>query len=112
MQKTVYEMRIIDWSSDVCSSDLVLRGDSLAARPAALAMGERDRADHRDQQDDPRRLEQEDVACVEQFADLLAIAGALRERRLAIGQVDPARAPRPHRKDQFGSEEEDRNGVV
>src|SRR3546814_6950068 len=23
-QKTAYEMRIIDWSSDVCSSDLVL----------------------------------------------------------------------------------------
>src|SRR3546814_1574932 len=28
-QKTAYEMRISDWSSDVCSSDLVvLRGDA------------------------------------------------------------------------------------
>src|SRR3546814_2793343 len=27
-QKTAYEMRISDWSSDVCSSDLVARGGS------------------------------------------------------------------------------------
>src|SRR3546814_8494280 len=26
-QKTAYEMRISDWSSDVCSSDLVFRSD-------------------------------------------------------------------------------------
>src|SRR3546814_6487250 len=25
-QKTAYEMRIIDWSSDVCSSDLLIAG--------------------------------------------------------------------------------------
>src|SRR3546814_10476035 len=34
-QKTAYEMRISDWSSDVCSSDLVLSGvtqDMLIAR--------------------------------------------------------------------------------
>src|SRR3546814_1641007 len=30
-QKTAYEMRISDWSSDVCSSDLLER--ELAARP-------------------------------------------------------------------------------
>src|SRR3546814_1095975 len=29
-QKTAYEMRISDWSSDVCSSDLI---DALSARP-------------------------------------------------------------------------------
>src|SRR3546814_15559623 len=27
-QKTAYEMRISDWSSDVCSSDLMLEGDA------------------------------------------------------------------------------------
>src|SRR3546814_6035063 len=32
-QKTAYEMRISDWSSDVCSSDLV--GDGTAAVPIA-----------------------------------------------------------------------------
>src|SRR3546814_14517818 len=34
-QKTAYEMRISDWSSDVCSSDLVRRLEE-ADRPAAL----------------------------------------------------------------------------
>src|SRR3546814_3947147 len=29
-QKTAYEMRISDWSSDVCSSDLVTYADALA----------------------------------------------------------------------------------
>src|SRR3546814_13959629 len=34
-QKTAYEMRISDWSSDVCSSDLAVEGlDRLAARRA------------------------------------------------------------------------------
>src|SRR3546814_5024551 len=31
-QKTAYEMRISDWSSDVCSSDVVARGDEALAR--------------------------------------------------------------------------------
>src|SRR3546814_19813035 len=30
-QKTAYEMRISDWSSDVCSSDLLAAGDLLQA---------------------------------------------------------------------------------
>src|SRR3546814_19584062 len=36
-QKTAYEMRISDWSSDVCSSDLepLLASNALAARSAA-----------------------------------------------------------------------------
>src|SRR3546814_5269223 len=36
-QKTAYEMRISDWSSDVCSSDLDLRGQ---ARRSFLARAE------------------------------------------------------------------------
>src|SRR3546814_3209298 len=31
-QKTAYEMRISDWSSDVCSSDLTLGGSGLASQ--------------------------------------------------------------------------------
>src|SRR3546814_10424123 len=38
-QKTAYEMRISDWSSDVCSSDLTER--YTAAAQAVLAPGER-----------------------------------------------------------------------
>src|SRR3546814_3215523 len=37
-QKTAYEMRISDWSSDVCSSDL-LAGIEPSARGSALAPG-------------------------------------------------------------------------
>src|SRR3546814_6547342 len=36
-QKTAYEMRISDWSSDVCSSDLALgRVDVVASAPGKL----------------------------------------------------------------------------
>src|SRR3546814_7931468 len=38
-QKTAYEMRISDWSSDVCSSDLTSRRQLLARIGAALVMG-------------------------------------------------------------------------
>src|SRR3546814_17916852 len=31
-QRTAYEMRISDWSSDVCSSDLRLHGEGIATR--------------------------------------------------------------------------------
>src|SRR3546814_3309424 len=36
-QKTAYEMRISDWSSDVCSSDLVAAGTSIMR--AAMEIG-------------------------------------------------------------------------
>src|SRR3546814_4451640 len=35
-QKTAYEMRISDWSSDVCSSDLAGACDAIAMHPAAI----------------------------------------------------------------------------
>src|SRR3546814_9278233 len=34
-QKTAYEMRISDWSSDVCSSDLLILGTALALQACA-----------------------------------------------------------------------------
>src|SRR3546814_10793747 len=48
-QKTAYEMRICDWSSDVCSSDLQ---GLLASRPDVRwrIIGERARAEGRDEQ--------------------------------------------------------------
>src|SRR3546814_18033785 len=42
-QKTAYEMRISDWSSDVCSSDLMTLADARACHPGLVAM-ERDEA--------------------------------------------------------------------
>src|SRR3546814_9705231 len=32
-QRTAYELRISDWSSDVCSSDLLAAGDVIRAHP-------------------------------------------------------------------------------
>src|SRR3546814_5915654 len=37
-QKTAYEMRISDWSSDVCSSDLLFRPRGLAQHVEAVAV--------------------------------------------------------------------------
>src|SRR3546814_161984 len=36
MQKTAYEMRISDWSSDVCSSDLVVEAQRVVAQGAGF----------------------------------------------------------------------------
>src|SRR3546814_8502377 len=47
-QKTAYEMRISDWSSDVCSSDL--HGEHLHDRPRPHLTQDAGRADHDDQQ--------------------------------------------------------------
>src|SRR3546814_3673864 len=38
-QKTAYEMRISDWSSDVCSSDLVDDAQHVEARDLARVLG-------------------------------------------------------------------------
>src|SRR3546814_2450918 len=40
-QKTAYEMRISDWSSDVCSSDLLSRMAAGACRLVRAGRGER-----------------------------------------------------------------------
>src|SRR3546814_1176262 len=63
-QKTAYEMRISDWSSDVCSSDLkrsagprdsqVALADQVEADP--LRRGVDERHGHQDQQDDEAGL--------------------------------------------------------
>src|SRR3546814_13348069 len=86
-QKTAYEMRISDWSSDVCSSDLRRRHDQ-----AALAL-----TDRRDEVDDPRRhvgrvigpLEGELLVGEErgQVLEAVAVAGLLRVD--AVDRVDP-----------------------
>src|SRR3546814_10058842 len=65
-QKTAYEMRISDWSSDVCSSDLsVLEGGDLTVAREVI---ERDR--------DIDRLE---LKADEEVAQLLALRSPLGE---------------------------------
>src|SRR3546814_10300702 len=46
MQKTAYEMRISDWSSDVCSSDLVV-GDAEVGKQGVVLEHQPDRAGFR-----------------------------------------------------------------
>src|SRR3546814_12637481 len=38
-QKTAYEMRISDWSSDVCSSDLILQSAAATLVPVTTELG-------------------------------------------------------------------------
>src|SRR3546814_1121302 len=58
-QKTAYEMRISDWSSDVCSSDLLARLNSLSpssdAHPAPLTCFSDQELDRRARTGSPAR---------------------------------------------------------
>src|SRR3546814_9170662 len=86
-QKTAYEMRISDWSSDVCSSDLG-RGAKRSLRP------------HRRRSGEPAR--QPPAA----GARLQGFGGRAICRRHGNGRVHP-RAPRrrhPHRSEEHTSE--------
>src|SRR3546814_4500729 len=78
-QKTAYEMRISDWSSDVCSSDL--HGEQ---RPCHWCPGHH-RRDHRHRRSCPRRA-------LHQW----------RARRLAGCCPFPADGGRPPGNDRFG----------
>src|SRR3546814_4584573 len=55
-QKTAYEMRISDWSSDVCSSDLMLRGAMAEDRRAVDDAGEGFEESRRADQRERRRI--------------------------------------------------------
>src|SRR3546814_7298083 len=58
-QKTAYEMRISDWSSDVCSSDL----DGRCSRCRQLILGE---AGCRDREVAPQHLREQVLRCLDQ----------------------------------------------
>src|SRR3546814_5049544 len=64
-QKTAYEMRISDWSSDVCSSDLEERREAAGRQGCFRGVGARyvrlprkARSDHREEP--PRQVDDED----------------------------------------------------
>src|SRR3546814_8468194 len=81
-QKTAYEMRISDWSSDVCSSDLrIFRELRIEIRVAAVELEARERAHHRfdlDALDSRlRRIADDDAAQRDELRDLeVRIVGA------------------------------------
>src|SRR3546814_12456277 len=65
MQKTAYEMRISDWSSDVCSSDLAVAGVGHTRRMARLALDPwHDQAAH-------YQRDHKDAGVVEHLLDVL-----------------------------------------
>src|SRR3546814_16140774 len=83
-QKTAYEMRISDWSSDVCSSDLLIgveQAERLGEKPSVVAIIVAGFVTLR------AKLLPEDAE-----AGVLALADLRAERLpLAIGTPDPAR---------------------
>src|SRR3546814_8904473 len=63
-QKTAYEMRISDWSSDVCSSDLVARTDDCRHGPWSLQRDHRPaRCRHKLYADDLAQLLRPGIPC-------------------------------------------------
>src|SRR3546814_14576563 len=56
-QKTAYEMRISDWSSDVCSSDLLLRALAVAMDQRVMRPGDRRARAEQDQRVEQRQAE-------------------------------------------------------
>src|SRR3546814_7869546 len=77
-QKTAYEMRISDWSSDVCSSDLrrarrVQRMDDLPRFPRRI---------------EPVRVERDDAE-----AGLRALEGVRQQAAMLLGQIEIIHRP-------------------
>src|SRR3546814_10496721 len=68
-QKTAYEMRISDWSSDVCSSDLTAAGGAVQA---SLLKAE----------DDPDKAPKDDALRDRQFDMLRTLRDRSEERRV------------------------------
>src|SRR3546814_4206410 len=86
-QKTAYEMRISDWSSDVCSSDL--RDLSLAAQTQRSTQAEWQRLQSTVQSED--RLQQEKKLGI-QLAELRAREARSEERRVGKECVSTCRS--------------------
>src|SRR3546814_14498575 len=97
-QKTAYEMRISDWSSDVCSSDLVLRLIDERRYLRRVA---------RDEQESLPALREaaDDAAIVRVFVDAVAIAAEQRD-----DLIEEFSAARPDPRDIL--EKDDRNRAV
>src|SRR3546814_3377583 len=88
MQKTAYEMRISDWSSDVCSSDLHQRFGDLTIR--------RDDIEHAGRQTDRLRNLRHDIAVTgcfgRRFEDDRAAGERSEERRVGKECVSRCRS--------------------
>src|SRR3546814_5358329 len=86
-QKTAYEMRISDWSSDVCSSDLV-EGEAAAGLPAAARQSRRSDAVAADEARQGRQ--ESPVPRPRPCAQGQAERQAARDRRPSAARADSA----------------------
>src|SRR3546814_1487459 len=83
MQKTAYEMRISDWSSDVCSSDLGAAAAARRGRGAAAGPGQR-RQGAAARVPDPALEQRRTRVLPAQRAAAAAAVAARRYQRLAL----------------------------
>src|SRR3546814_15812722 len=85
-QKTAYELRISDWSSDVCSSDLPVAARGARAPPPAAgrALRRGGRRDHRRRAVPPRR------GAAPEGAGPQACRGGQRARGRGAGEIGRA----------------------
>src|SRR3546814_3734715 len=90
-QKTAYEMRISDWSSDVCSSDLVLRrADASGIDATTLLLISASRPASRS---DPRSAQRSNLWCRSpQRQELDAAGNRSEERRVGKECVSTCRS--------------------
>src|SRR3546814_3297900 len=84
-QKTAYEMRISDWSSDVCSSDLLTRDYHVIA-PDLPGFGQNER------NPDLAYDLQAQTARLKAFADTLGLSRRSEERRVGKECVSTCRS--------------------
>src|SRR3546814_4921776 len=105
-QKTAYEMRISDWSSDVCSSDLLCRAAPLACeenRPRSQTQGGRAGSRPRGEEGACAPTPAQEGGCVPAAGIVRRIPGAGFRVFLAIilaglpvaARADPCEAPLP-----------------
>src|SRR3546814_9028618 len=73
-QKTAYEMRISDWSSDVCSSDLRLGDDGVTRKQRRTDLADEDR------QREVPRTDAREYATADEL-QFIALAGRPRQRQ-------------------------------
>src|SRR3546814_3100208 len=99
-QKTAYEMRISDWSSDVCSSDLLVA--AIVTQIEALAGLGLDRQDRAPRRLGEARLRLESIKRTREEGESEALAGGsivqrLLEYALAVVSQAPAERQFPDR---------------
>src|SRR3546814_14847938 len=95
-QKTAYEMRISDWSSDVCSSDLLGHAGLDVAAPGAVFLAggvEREGARRRELGGHPRQLARHPRKMADRLAELYSFGGVTKAQLEGVA-TDPEGARR------------------